>query len=133
LQFTQEIDGLKKQLQELSEGGGVSGDSGRSKALQDSLSRLEKENESLQSQVKQLEQDNKKHLEEINQLLKDTSKRNSDEQAMVHDLTNKLKQATENIKTLQAEKLKLEGYLRTAKNVCPLSEIYYWMDVILCP
>lgn len=90
-------------------------DSGDSLKLRADVHKLEEEKASLQTQIRQLETENKKHLEEINELLKRNN--NEEQQQQINDLTHKLKQAAEQIKALQAEKLKLEGYLRTAKNV----------------
>jgi len=75
---------------------------------------LQELRQSIQHLNEQHEQDTKtvKNLEEINTSLK--SKANTEDTG---ELTAKLKVSTDKITILVAEKLKLEGYLRTAKQM----------------
>ena len=88
---------------------------------------LTEQHEQTVASLKALEADNKKQLEEINNLLKEKQKSSDDKHVLI-DLQAQLKAANgkasllhsnaqEKLVALTAEKTKLEGYLRTAKQM----------------
>lgn len=116
--YSKEIEELKKKLRDAESGASqtTSKSDDELKELKQSHQTLSEQHEQTVAALKALESDNKKQLEEINNLLKEKQKANDDKHAVI-DLNAKLKASNEKLAALTAEKTKLEGYLRTAKQM----------------
>jgi len=118
--YSKEIEELKKRLRDAESGAPQTTSSTKSdeefKELKQLHQTLSEQHEQTVAALKALESDNKKQLEEINNLLKEKQKASDDKHAVI-DLNAKLKASNEKLAALSTEKTKLEGYLRTAKQM----------------
>ncbi|PRP87618.1 hypothetical protein PROFUN_04645 [Planoprotostelium fungivorum] len=106
--YSKHNEELKQRLAEQNDAGGEV-NSAEVSELRASLSVLTQEQTALQQTMVRLEAENRRIAEDNNVLLREKQK--------TEETMTQLKSAQDEVKTLQAEKVKLEGYLRTAKNM----------------